>query len=229
MTPATTMDPERARDTIAAEPPHRLRLDELLRELGANDDKPDATADRTERPATLAVGELVDKAAEAGFGFLIGILALIAIPFVGLSTPFGLAIVLIGAQMMLGRDKPWLPQRARRRALKMTMLDRVLRMLARRTRWLARSTRRRWEVVIRTRLVGLAIVILAVGLALPLPIPGSNLIFLIPILIYAIGLLERDGVWIALAHLWTAVNIALLFVFSSTVVMVLQKIWGWIT
>ena len=75
---------------------------------------------------TLTVGELVDKAAEGGFGFLIGILTLIAIPFFGLSTPFGLAIALIGAQMMLGRPRPWLPARARRRELSMSMLDRVL-------------------------------------------------------------------------------------------------------
>ena len=181
------------------------------------------------RPEVLTVGELVDKAAHAGFGFLVGILTLIAIPFFGLSTPFGLAIALIGAQMIIGRDTPWLPQRARRRPLKMSMLDRVLGLLARRTRWLAKMTRRRWEPMIRTRLVGLGVLILALGLALPLPIPGSNLIFLIPLFIYAIGVLERDGVWVAIGHVCTLVNVALLFAFSATVVMVLEKIWGWIS
>jgi len=82
------VDVETARAIIAAEPPRRLRLDELLRELGA--------ADRDQAPPTRAaattVGALVDKAAESGFGFLVGVLTLIAIPFVGLSTPFGLAI-----------------------------------------------------------------------------------------------------------------------------------------
>jgi len=206
------------------EPARRLRLDELLRELGADDkDQPPAS-----RPEGLTVGELVDKAAEGGFAFLIAVLALIAIPFFGLSTPFGLAIALIGSQMVIGRATPWLPKRARKRALSMAMLDRVLGIIARRTRWLARSTRRRWEHVISTRVVGLGICILALGLALPLPIPGSNLIFIVPIFIYAVGVLERDGLWIAVAHACVLVDIALLIVFGATVVAVLSRLWNWI-
>lgn len=217
------MDVETARETIAAEPPPRLRLDELLRELGAHDgDSPPPRAD------DLTVGALVDKAAESGFGFLIGVLTLIAIPFVGLSTPFGLAIALLGAQLMIGRRHPWLPGRARRRALQMAMLDRVLRLLARRTRWLTRLSRRRWELLIQPRLIGLGVVLLALGLALPLPIPGSNLVFLIPLFTYSLGILERDGVWIVLGHVGTLIDIALLVVFGATVVEVLQRAWHWV-
>lgn len=213
-----------ARQIIAIEAPRRLRLDELLRDLGACDHGEPAPP----RPTVTTVGALVDKAAEAGFGFLIGVMALIAIPFVGVSTPFGLAIALIGAQLMLGRHKPWLPARARRRELSMTMLDRVLGLLSRRTRWLARLSRRRWERALQPRLIGLGIVLLALGLALPLPIPGSNLIFLIPLFIYAIGLLERDGVWIALGHACTVIDLAVLTVFGATVATVLERLWRWL-
>lgn len=202
----------------------RLRLNELLHELGA---RAHAAVD-DDRPDGLTVGDVVDKAAEGGFGFLIAVLTLIAIPFFGLSTPFGLAIALIGAQMMLGSTKPWLPQRARKRHLSMSMLDRVATLLARRTRWIARSTRRRYELLIRPRLVGLGIFILALGLALPLPIPGSNLIFLIPIFIYAVGVLERDGVWIVVGHIATLIDIALLITFGNVVLMVLERVWHWI-
>ena len=196
----------------------------LLRELGAVEGV-------TEVPARepITVGQLVDKAADSGFGFLVGVLALIAIPFFGMSTPFGLAIALIGAQMMIGRDTPWLPRRARKRALRMTMLDRVLGMLTRRSRWLARSTRPRWDSLVSTRLVGFGIFLLALGLALPLPIPGSNLIFLVPIFIYAIGILERDGAWIAIAHACLVVDLALLIVFGAAVVAVIQRLWAWIS
>ncbi len=219
------MESERARDTIAPGAPRRIRLDEMLRELGA---RVGESASSAARPAMLTVGELVDKAAEGGFGFLVGILTLIAIPFFGLSTPFGLAIALIGGQMMLGRMQPWLPQRARRRELKMEMLDRVTRLLAKRTRWLARSTRRRWELLITPRLIGLGIVILALGLALPLPIPGSNLVFLIPLFVYAVGILERDGLWIVIGHVATVIDVTLLFIFGKTVLHVLHRLWAWI-
>lgn len=226
------MDVETARATIAAEPPRRLRLDELLRELGANDGEPPAQGDGeppAPRPEAITVGTLVDKAAESGFGFLVGVLTLIAIPFVGLSTPFGLAIALLGAQLMIGLGHPWLPARARRRALSMTVLDRVLSILARRTRWLTRLSRRRWELAIQPRLVGLGIVLLALGLALPLPFPGSNLIFLVPLFMYAIGVLERDGLWILLGHAATLINVALLVVFGATAVAALERLWHWLT
>ncbi len=268
------MDVERARETIATQRPRRLRLGELLHELGARcgdpadpadpaypADSADPTAAAAGNPAAhladsaaaadpaaladgsgtrapidahgrrtvLTVGELVDLASEAGFGFLIGVLALIAIPFFGLSTPFGLAIALIGAQLMVGRARPWLPGRARRRALSMSMLDRVAGLLERRTRWLARSTRRRWESLIMPRAIGLGVVLLALGLALPLPIPGSNMVFLAPLLIYAIGLLERDGVWIAIAHACLLADLVLMAVFGGAVWMVLQRIGGWLS
>jgi hypothetical protein len=228
------VDVETARETIAAVPPRRLRLDELLRELGAHDgepvpEPPEGTPVPLPRPDGLTIGALVDKAAEGSFGFLIGVLTLIAIPFVGLSTPFGLVIALLGAQLMIGLRQPWLPARARRRALTMAMLDRVLGILARRTRWLARLSRRRWEPVIQPRLIGLCIVLLALGLALPLPIPGSNLIFLIPLFVYAVGLLERDGRWIAIGHACTLIDMTVLVVLGTTVVRVLERIWRWLT
>ena len=216
------MDVDRARETIVAEAPRRLRLDELLRELGAHEEPP-AT-----RQPMIRIGELVDVAAEAGFGFLMAVLGLIAIPFVGLSTPFGVALALLGAQLMFGRDKPWLPQRLSRRELKMTMLDRILGMLTKRMRWLASSTKRRRERWITPRLVGFAITLMAVALALPLPIPGSNLVFIIPILIYSIGLLERDGIWIAIGHVGTLIDLALLIAFGATVVAVLERLVRWL-
>jgi hypothetical protein len=129
---------------------------------------------------------------------------------------------------VFGRVRPWLPRRTRRRELAMTMLDRILSLLTRRMRWLAASTRRRWERAIMPRTIGFGIVLLALALALPLPIPGSNIIFIIPILIYSIGLLERDGAWIVIGHVATLVDMALLVGFGATVVAVLERIVSWI-
>lgn len=218
------MEPaKRAYETIAAAAPRTLRLDELLHELGATTGEPSPS-----RPPGITVGELVDKASDGGFGFLIGILTLIAIPFFGLSTPFGLAIGLVGLQMVIGRHTPWLPRRARARRLAMTMLDRVAKLLERRMQWLSRSTKRRWTILLRPRIVGFCIVLLSLGLALPLPIPGSNLIFLFPLFIYAVGVLECDGLWIGVAHLLLLADIVLLFVFGRVVWAVLTGIVGWV-
>jgi len=196
--------------------PRKIRLEQMLHELSAD------------TPPQLTVGMLVDKAAEGGFAFLVGMLTLIAIPFFGLSTPFGLAIALVGAQMMIGLRHPWLPKRTRKRVLKPEVLERVTRILAKRTRWIAKSTRRRHEWLIRPRLVGFGIFLLAIGLALPLPIPGSNLVFLVPLFIYAVGVLERDGLWIIAGHVALLIDAALIVAFGRTVLVVLERIWHWV-
>lgn len=203
---------------------HRLRLDGMLRELGAHDgdDAPPA------RPDEITIGELVDKAAHSGFGFIVAVLSLVAIPFVGLSTPFGLAIALVGIQLVIGRARPWLPARVRQRSLSMAMLDRVLGMVNRRLRFLASSTRRRWQPLVTPRLVGLGVVVLGLGLALPLPIPGSNLIFIVPLIVYAIGLLEADGAWLVAAHVATLVDVGLVIAFGATVIAVLSRLWHYV-
>jgi hypothetical protein len=154
------------------------------------------------------------------------LLSLIAIPFFGLSTPFGLAMALGGAQLLLGRRRPWLPRSARERALPLSSLDRVATMLEKRTRFLEKVTRRRWEWMLfgpARNLVGLGVTLLGLGLALPLPIPGSNWIFLLPLFIYGVGLLERDGGWILLGHLGLLTNVGLLVAFEAVVAKALER------
>jgi hypothetical protein len=209
-------------DTLRIVSPRQLRLSSLLTELSA-----DAQRRLDRRPATavaepghhvidssdgLTVGEILDATAHAGFGFVVALLALVAIPFVGLSTPFGLAVAFVGAQIVVGKQRPWLPARIRRRAISVAALDRIARWLTRWTRWMTHLVRPRWPLWssrVGFCAVGVGLVVQGLGLALPLPIPGSNLVFLVPILIYAIGVLDEDGVFIAVGHLATLTAVGL--------------------
>jgi hypothetical protein len=207
-------------DTLRIVSPRQLRLSALLTALCR-----DAERRMERRPATavaepghhvidssdgLTVGEILDATAHAGFGFVAALLALVAIPFVGLSTPFGLAVAFVGAQIVVGKARPWLPARIRRRAISVAALDRIARWLARWTRWMTHLVRPRWPRWSSRAgfcAVGIGLVVQGIGLALPLPIPGSNLVFLVPVLIYAIGVLDEDGVLIALGHVATLVDL----------------------
>ena len=179
-----------------------LRLAALLRDLHV-----DAQRRAGAAAAAVRLGDAVDASAYAGFGFVIALLAVTAIPFVGMSTPFGLAIGFVGLQLIGGRPRPWLPGRVRGVSLSAAALDRMIRWTTRATGWMVRLVRPRlrWLHQGRARIaVGLGVLVHGLGLALPLPIPGSNLAFLIPILAYAIGLLEDDGALVALGHAATA-------------------------
>ena len=76
------------------------------------------------------LGELQDKIGERGFGLLLMVLSLPAalpLPAPGYATPFGIIMVTLGAQMMLGRTTPWLPNRLRAQRISYRLLDFTIR------------------------------------------------------------------------------------------------------
>jgi hypothetical protein len=186
----------------------------------------------TERAGgSTTLGEVVDRAAHRGFGFAIGFLAVVSIPFVGLSTPFGLAISFMAAQMLFGKERPWMPKLLRRRVVSADTLARLGTRLRRWTVRLERIVKPRWSPLLRGPLwplCGLGIVLLGIGLALPLPIPGSNAIFIAPIIIYAIGVLEDDGALVFVGHIATVVHVFLAILFWVVVRDAVVHVWHWL-
>lgn len=242
-TAPVTVDPGELRISS----PTPLRLSTLVAELTATAEARAAAAAAAELPTAaatvspgdavvidsadgLTIGEILDATASAGFGFVIALLALTAIPFVGLSTPFGLSIAFVGAQVLIGRTQPWLPSRVRRVRLSVRALQRIGRWLGRLTGWMRHLVRERGGALTRgaaVGVIGFGLVVLGLGLSLPLPIPGSNLVFLVPILVYAIGLLERDGLLVVVGHVMTLAHIALGFVAWHAVAAALAPIGRW--
>lgn len=180
--------------------------------------------------SNITIGEILDRTREAGFGFIAALLALIAVPFVGLSTPFGLAIAFLAVQMIVGLHRPWLPERLRRHRVSMTTLEWLGRRLAHWTAGLERIIRPRFPFMttgLFWTACGVGILVQGLGLSLPLPIPGSNWIFIIPIILYGIGLLEADGLLIMVCHTITVVQLALGVWLSETIVRALTNTFHW--
>ncbi len=228
--------------------PRRLRLSTILTQLGA-EGRPDPAelpsdttpisqgsepGSRRRRPkvrSNLTLGEIVDRTAHAGFGFLIAFLALVAIPPIGLSLICGPAIAFAGVQMIAGRERPWLPQRLRRHVVTIQTLDWLSLKVARWTRGLERLIKPRLTVLGRGpfwTLVGVGILVEALGLALPLPVPGANWFFIFPILFYSIGLLEDDGALMLIGHIFAAAHIVLAIVFWNVIYDAVADVARWI-
>jgi len=180
-------------------------------------------------PSYLTVGEIIDRTSHAGFGFLLGFLALISIPFFGLSTPFGLAIAFVAGQMALGYKRPWLPRSIRRRHVSMVTLNWLSTRVARWTAGLEKVIRPRFGLFVRGPFwitCGAAIMIQGLGLALPIPIPGSNWIFIFPVMVYGIGLLEDDGVLIMAGHAITIIELVLIVRAWNAITSSISSIWA---
>ncbi len=145
----------------------------------------------------LRLGELLSGFGQAAFGMLLFIAtipAFIPIPGVG-GAIGGPLVVLVGAQLLLGRDRLWLPGFLARRGPHRRSIGLFRASLS---PWLARLekiVKPRMPTLLNHRLAlsftGLLLVLL--GVLLALPIPFTNYLFGSLLLLFALALLERDG------------------------------------
>lgn len=169
--------------------------------------------------ARISLGELLDALSDHGFGLLILVPALInAIPgphIPGFSLPFAIGLVVWGAQLALGRSAPWIPRPVRQWSVTSAgfsrFLDRVLPPIRRVEAWL--RPRPSWLTdPIGVRLIGAAVVLLSIVLALPIPFGNAPIAYALVVL--ALGLMEEDshalGLGLALGALALAWNAALI-------------------
>jgi hypothetical protein len=156
---------------------------------------------------------------------------LLPLPLPGLSTPFGLAIILICLRLALGQ-RPWLPKSIQRRELPAGFIPRVLDLAARIIRWLERVLQPRWLVLTEHALIrqlhAIMMVVAATILLLPLPIPFSNGLPGWSILLLACGLLERDGRAIVLGYLVFALSVIYLWLFGEAAQELVEAALAWL-
>ncbi len=152
-----------------------------------------ATGDPDE---VLQLGALLAGMGRRSFGMLLLIATLpafIPIPIGGAIS--GPLVVLIGAQLLIGRRRPWLPKFLASRGPHRHVLARFERKIS---PWLERL-----EKLIQPRMRGLlghrvaasfsGLLLFLLGILLMLPIPFTNYLFGGLLLLYAFALLERDG------------------------------------
>jgi hypothetical protein len=145
----------------------------------------------------IPFGRLLQGFGRRGFGVLLLAVTLpsfIPLP-IGVGAVIGPIMALIGLQMLLMMQQPWLPKFVRRRGLRR---ESYARFLARTRPWLERLERiscPRMTVLTEARpshlLTGL--LVLLNGILLSLPIPFTNYPFGILMLLFSMAIIERDG------------------------------------
>lgn len=183
---------------------------------------------------TVTLRETLGVLHGRGYVLLVMLLALpfsTPIPLPGLSTPFGFIIALIGARLSLGQ-KPWLPQRLLDTRLPPKLFAKVF--------GAARALLKGFEYFLRPRLLwvtrsaklqqlhAVPILLNAIMLLLPLPIPFSNILPAFSILLMAAGLLERDGLFIITGYVAFVLAIGFFAVLGFAGVEGVEAIWRWL-
>jgi len=145
----------------------------------------------------IRLGDLVRAFARRGHGLLLLVFALpsaLPIYLPGLGAVFSVPLALISAQMLLGREHPWLPKRLLDRTISREDYDRVIGRAA--------PALARVERVLRPRLLGLTdrlgqrlvgLVCLGLSLLLSLPVPFTNVPLALPIALVGLALIGHDG------------------------------------
>lgn len=164
------------------------------------------------------------------------LMILLVLPFAvpvsvpGMSTPFGLVIGGIAIQLAFGR-LPWLPRWLLDAKLPGGFFQKVLAAARGVVRFLEKFLRTRFTAFTETRrlvafhLVG--ILVAALLLALPLPIPFTNMIPGWAILLLALGLLERDGLFLLAGHLVLWFSIAYFALLGGAIHQSIEVVLHW--
>lgn len=161
-------------------------------------------AQDTQEP--LNIGVLVDAMQEQGFGWVLMLLALpsaLPVPAAGYSTPFGLALFVLGWQRFRRHEVPCLPQRARAIRLAPKTAKRMIRfstwVLSRTQRLIKPRGRIWWDAGAGPLLQGITLMVMAFLMILPIPLTNTGP----AAVIFAMGLAmaRRDGLLGGLALL----------------------------
>jgi hypothetical protein len=171
-----------------------------------------------ERAAEVTLSDMWTLAGERIFGFLFVVLALpsaLPLPAPGYSIPFGIVLLFLAVQLMMGSKQPWLPEKMLRRPIALSTVQGFLKAGI---PWLQKI-----EVLSRPRfsyictsvsgrlIIGLEIALMSISMMIP--IPGTNTLPAMGIFITGFGLLDDDGA-ISLAGL---VVCAMGFVLSASI------------
>lgn len=151
-----------------------------------------------DRDSKVTLEEILSLAGERIFGFLFVVLALpsaLPVPAPGYSIPFGIAMFFLAGQLILGRQRPWLPAKMMKGSMK---LETVQGFVKKGIPWLQRVerlTKPRFAYLCTSLpgriLLGSAIALMAISMMLPIPL--TNTIPAIGIFIIGFSLLEDDG------------------------------------
>ncbi|HMB10583.1 exopolysaccharide biosynthesis protein [Saliniramus sp.] len=189
-----------------------LRTSDILVRLAAS-----TTGDR------ITLFEIVARIRARAFGVLLILFAAPnALPMPpGFSTFSAIFILLVAIQLMFGRTALWIPRRLGYKSVSRQQLDRVIAWIVPKLIRIERWSKPRYIRLTRQnarRPLGILIIILALIMALPIPIIG-NMPPAIAITLMGFGMLERDGVWVGagvvVALIDIAVIIALAFGFAT--------------
>jgi hypothetical protein len=161
---------------------------------------------RSKLSRRIPISELVALLSGRGMSL---VLIFLCLPFCqplqipGVAIPFGLMCSLIGIRIALGKGI-WLPKRILKKSLSSSLIGKIASKGITVAKKINRFIHPRLMWVCANRIMnifnGLLIFVMGIFLALPIPIPLSNIVAAWSIFFVGIGILEEDGLFVLLGY-----------------------------
>jgi hypothetical protein len=181
----------------------------------------------SDRPKTL--GELGSVFGEKSFAvaiLLLMFLPALPLPTGGITHVFEAITVLLAGEMVFGRRTIWVPARWRDRELGKGIVHKAIPFVVRRIRWFERFSRHRGARLFEQRwflrVLGLAVIALAVAAAIAPPFSGLDTIPAMGAVVIALGIILEDVAIMGIGFAIGAAGIVLLLTLGSVVVRLIR-------
>ncbi|WP_419419831.1 exopolysaccharide biosynthesis protein [Legionella sp. D16C41] len=174
-------------------------------------------ADKAKKEQKITFKDIIEELGSQGFGLIIFLFALpsalplSAIP--GFSFIFCLPIIFITLQIIIGKHSLWLPKALAKREINKDKLGHLIKKVLPYLGYMEKLLKPRFDFMTSSIMEKVhALTVLILSILVLLPIPLSNSIFALIIIMFGLGLANDDGICLALAYL--AIVLAVLFITS---------------
>jgi hypothetical protein len=151
------------------------------------------------------------------------------LPTGGITHVFGVIVVILAFQLILGRESMWLPERFRQRELGSTTTGKAVPFMVRRIRWFEKFSRQRgaglFDRAITLRVVGAVFVAFAIGTLVAPPFSGLDTLPALGAVGVALGVILEDMLVLAIGFAIGAGGIALILTVGAALARVMTSVF----
>ncbi|MGG6269943.1 exopolysaccharide biosynthesis protein [Leptolyngbya sp. AN10] len=162
----------------------------------------------------IRLRDLLNELGDRAFGPTLIICALpeaLPLPFAGISALVAMPLILVSGQMVLGFQQPWLPEQILDHPFKREHCGQVIAAAIPFLEKLEHFVEPRWSFLTTPEAErGIGLMVLLLSIIIALPIPFGNMLPAIVIVFICLGLIEKDGLMIAISAMVTGITPALL-------------------
>ena len=182
-----------------------------------------AGAIRTERVDLQAITDFLGRRSIGALLLVLSLPMWLPIPAPGISVAFGIPLIIVSAQLVIRRRSAWFPSWLGRRSIARAELLMMIEKANPKLRALERIVRPRLTWLVGDwAMIPVGLTCLLLALVITLPIPLGHLAPGVAISLLALGLIERDGLVIAIGLLAATLGLAIVILASGGLIVAVR-------